>query len=226
MATIFTPYAFPTSRSHAPHRDLAEVIFGFGLIMLIIWLPARAQAVLSPVALVATLSIVLWYRPSRDELGSSLTGQVSSLWIVPAAAAFVVVSVFIAQALGTLHPLNQPDFFHVAGYILWTCYQQFLLQDYFMPRLSRLLASSSAAVAVTAVLFATAHLPNLALTAVTLVWGAVSCLLFFRYRNLFVLGLAQGLLGLGFAICVPDAFHHHMRVGLGYLYYHATLPIR
>jgi membrane protease YdiL (CAAX protease family) len=68
-------------------------------------------------------------------------------------------------------------------------------------------------------LFAAAHLPNLVLTAATLVWGIVSCALFLRYRNLWALGLAQGLLGLCFAICVPDALHHHLRVGLGYLRY-------
>jgi len=52
----------------------------------------------------------------------------------------------------------------------------------------------------------------------------ISCLLFRRYRNLYALGLAQGLLGLCFAVCVPDALNHHMRVGLGYLHYHATRP--
>ena len=31
--------------------------------------------------------------------------------------------------------------------------------------------------------------------------------------------LRQGT-GLGFAICVPDSLHHHLRVGLGYLRYH------
>ena len=29
---------------------------------------------------------------------------------------------------------------------------------------------------------------------------------------------AQGLLGLCFAVCVPDALHHHLKVGLGYLH--------
>ena len=56
-------------------------------------------------------------------------------------------------------------------------------------------------------------------TAATLVWGIVSCVLFRRYHNLWALGLAQGLLGLCFAVCVPDALHHHLRVGLGYLRY-------
>jgi hypothetical protein len=53
-------------------------------------------------------------------------------------------------------------------------------------------------------------------------WGAFSCALFRRYHNLYVLGLAQGLLGLCFAVCVPDSLHHHLRVGLGYLRYHGT----
>jgi len=55
--------------------------------------------------------------------------------------------------------------------------------------------------------------------------GAISCALFRRYHNLYAVGLAQGLLGLCFAICVPDALHHHLRVGLGYLRYHSTQPV-
>ena len=38
--------------------------------------------------------------------------------------------------------------------------------------------------------------------------------------HLHVLGLAQGLLGLCFAVCIPDVWLHHMRVGLGFLRYH------
>ena len=218
VATISTPY----SRSVAgvrSSRDLAEVIFGFALIMLIIWLPQSEQLLLSPVAFFATFSIVFTRRLSLQELGLGTTGLVSSSWILPAAAGLVVITALIAHKFGILHPLYQADFRHVAGYVLWTCYQQFLLQDYFMPRLSRLFASDLAAVTVTAILFSVAHLPNLPLAAVTLVWGAISCLLFRHHKSLYVLGLAQGLLGLGFAICVPDALHHHMRVGLGYLRY-------
>jgi hypothetical protein len=128
----------------------------------------------------------------------------------------------VAKELGTLHPLYKGDLKHIVGYVLWTLYQQFLLNDYFMPRLTRLLASEDAAVGLSAVLFAAAHLPNLPLTAATLVWGAISCALFRRYYNIYALGLAQGLLGLCFAICVPDSLHHHLRVGLGYLRYRAT----
>jgi hypothetical protein len=203
-------------------RDLIELIFGYALIVSIIWMPEFPQRILSPIALVVTLAIVLARRPSLDDLGVGRRGLAQSWWIVPAAIIVTVASVLVAKRIGTLHPLYKGDLKHVTGYVLWTLYQQFLLNDYFMPRLTRLVTSENAAVGVAAILFALAHLPNLWLTAATLVWGAISCALFRRYRNLYALGLAQGLLGLGFAICVPDALHHHLRVGLGYLRYHGT----
>ena len=89
-------------------------------------------------------------------------GFVASLWILPAVVALMVAAVLLARKIGTFHPLYNADLAHVDGYVLWTMYQQFLLQDYFMPRLTRLL-SSDAAIGVAAVLFAIAHLPNLSL---------------------------------------------------------------
>jgi membrane protease YdiL (CAAX protease family) len=194
------------------------------LILFVLWMPEFPQRILSPVALVVTLTIVLARRPSLDDLGIGWRGLGRSFWILPAAIVITIASVLVAKQIGTLHPLYKGDFKHIAGYVVWTLYQQFLMNDLFMPRLSRLLGGEGAAVGVAAVLFATAHLPNLPLTAATLVWGAISCTLFLRYRNLYALGLAQGLLGLCFAVCVPDALHHHLRVGLGYLRYSSPGP--
>jgi hypothetical protein len=203
-------------------RDLIELILGYGFVVGVIWMPEHWQRIFSPIALVLTLGVVLWRRRGRDELGLGRRGLVRSLWILPAAIALAALSVFVAAKIGTLHPLYKADFAHISGYVLWTIYQQFLLQDYFMDRLLRLVSNESAAVTLAGALFAAAHLPNLVLTAATLVWGIVSCALFRRYQNLWALGLAQGLLGLCFAVCVPDALHHHLRVGLGYLRYQAT----
>jgi hypothetical protein len=219
------------SRANSSHaRDLIELILGYVAIVGVIWTPEHLQRVLSPLVLLLTLLVVLSHRQNLDELGFGKRGLVASLWILPAAIALSAVSIFIAAKIGTLHPLYKGDFKHIAGYVIWTIYQQFLLQDYFMARLLRLLSTAdrtneTAAIGIAAVLFAAAHLPNLTLTAATLLWGAVSCALFRRHRNLWTLGLAQGLLGLCFAICVPDALHHHLRVGLGYLRYSGTQPV-
>ena len=200
-------------------RDLTELILGYGLIVGIIWTPERLQRFLSPIALLFTLSVVLARRQSRNDLGLGWRGLVPSLWILPAAVALAALSIFAAAKVRTLHPLYKPDVAHISGYVLWTIYQQFLLQDYFMDRILRMVSNEATAVTLAGSLFAAAHLPNLVLTVATLVWGIVSCALFRRYRNLWALGLAQGLLGLCFAVCVPDALHHHLRVGLGYLRY-------
>jgi hypothetical protein len=207
------------AREPGTARDLIEVTLGFGLILFVLWMPSFPQRILSPVAFVVTLGVVVARRQSLDELGLGRRGLAASLWILPAAMLITIAGVLIARRIGTLHALYQADLQHIAGYVLWTLYQQFLLNDLFMPRLTRLLANDGIALGVSSALFAVAHLPNLPLTAATLIWGAVSCGRFRRYHNLYALGLAQGLLGLGFAICVPDAMHHHLRVGLGYLRY-------
>ncbi len=207
-------------------RDFIELLVGYGAIMGVIWSPERWQPILSPFVLVLTLGIILARRPSRDDLGLGWRGLIPSFWILPAAVGLAAVSILAAARLGTLHPLYHADFPHVAGYILWTIYQQVLLQDYFMPRLLNLLPNQFDATCLSGVLFAAAHMPNLVLTAATLIWGIVSTAAFLRYRNLWMLGLAQGLLGLCFAICVPDALQHHLRVGLGYLHYQTAQPAR
>jgi hypothetical protein len=106
------------------------------------------------------------------------------------------------------------------GYTLWSFVQQFLLQDFVLLRLLRLMPSKTAAVATAAGLFALGHLPSPILTVVTVVWGAAACLLFLKYRNIWTLGMAHAVLGVGLAIVVPGRVDHNMRVGLGYLRYH------
>jgi len=202
-------------------RNLIELTIGFAAILGVLWLPTRQQLIFGPIALLGPLVVVMLNRPTWRDLGLGWREFLSSFWVLLAAIGLAFASVFAAKALGIFHALYAPDLAHVGGYVLWTVYQQFLLQDYFMPRLTRIF-SSDRAIVVAGVLFAVAHLPNLSLALATLVWGALSCWLFRRYRSLYVVGLAQGILGLCFAVCVPDAMHHHMRVGLGYLRYHAV----
>jgi MFS family permease len=205
-------------------RDLIELIVGYGAVIGVIWSPEHLQRILTPLVLLLTLEMLLARRPSRRELGLDWRDFLPSIWIFGAAIALSLASVFVAVKLNTLHPLYKAEFGHIAGYILWTIYQQILLQDFFVDRLLRLGISAGAAVTLASTLFAAAHLPSPWLTAATLIWGIVSCALFRRYRSIWALGLSQGLLGLCFAICIPDALHHHLRVGLGYLRYHAGQP--
>ena len=164
-----------------------------------------------------------WARRDQwSSLGMGRKGLVASLWIPGVAILLSGLAVFLAWRTGRLHPLhgNSPLAWHASNYIVWALMQQFILQSYFLLRLLRLLPSKALAVTIATVIFAIAHLPNPVLTPMTLLWGAISCVLFLRYRNIYSLGLAHGIMGLCVAITVPMAMHRHMRVGLGYLHYY------
>jgi hypothetical protein len=142
-------------------------------------------------------------------------------WVPGVAAIAAAVAVWIAWESRTLHPFSRsiPVGMRLWEYFLWSFLQQFMLQDYFLARLLRLLPSKTRAVLAAAILFASTHIPNPLLVVVTLFWGAVSCALFLRYRDLYSLAVAHGILGICLAVTVPNAVHHQMRVGLGYLRY-------
>jgi hypothetical protein len=198
-----------------------ELAICYGLIQLVIWTPKPMHHLLFWIAFTWILATTLVYRPDANTLGLRLSDLQSLLWITTGGLLFAGLLVGIGFELQTLHSLHGAGYFglHVAGYLLWAFEQQFILQDYFLLRLLRILPTPSAAVFAAAALFSIAHLPNLVLAVATLVWGIASCTLFLRHRDLYALGLVHGILGLCVAISVPDAVTHHMMVGLGYLHY-------
>jgi len=208
-------------------RDLLEVAIAFLLIMLALWSGPLQQKVIGVGTLCWIVASTWRSRQSADTLGLRLSGVRRSLWIVCAALVAAALVIWIASRMGTLHSVK----FHgvwvewsILAYTLWALVQQFILQDFFLARLLRLLPTRTAAVITAAALFAVAHLPNPLLTIATLAWGVVACTLFLRYRSLYSLGIAHGILGLCLAITIPNTVHHQMRVGLGYVRWHANLP--
>jgi hypothetical protein len=194
----------------------------YGLVLSVIWTSNPIQRFLFWIAFAWIFATTLVYRPDANTLGLRFSDLRGSLCITGGGLLFAGLLVGIALEVHTLHPLYgaEPLGLHMAGYLLWAFEQQFILQDYFLLRLLRILPNQSVAIITAAVLFSVAHLPNFVLTVASLAWGIVACTLFLRYRNLYALGLVHGILGLCVAISVPDAVTHHMMVGLGYLHYH------
>lgn len=204
-------------------RDLAELCIGYGLILVVIWTPNPAQRILYWTAFAWIAITAILRRKEHETHGLGFRGLLPSLWIVAAAMAIFFAGVALAKHLHTLHPLYGPlpVVVHILGYALWALMQQFILQIYVLTRFLRLGLRRNPAIALATILFAAAHIPNPLLVALTSIWGAVSCALFLRYRNLYTLALAHGILGMTLAITVPNSIGRHMRVGLGYLDYHA-----
>lgn len=206
-------------------RALWELVVGYALILTVVWTKGRLQIVLfwaslAWIILASVLSGVNW-----RQMGLGLAGLRQSLWVPVAALAFAAAAMALAARLHTLHAPSSPSAFarRFWFYCISALMQQFLLQVFVLLRMLPIVADSRKAVAASAVLFAAAHLPNPVLTPATLIWGATSCWLFLRYRNLYTLGVAHALLGICIAVAVPGAVSHNMRVGLGYVVYRPGL---
>ena len=211
-----------TKRTRSVRRDLLELSVGYTLIMATIWTGNPTQRVLYWLAFVWIVATSWASREGWTGLGLGSKGLLKSLWVVGVALVLSAIAIFIAWRMHTLHRLHgaTPLLLHGWGYIVWSIMQQFILQSYFLMRLMRLLPGKAAPVIAATVIFALAHLPNPILTPITLIWGAIACVLFLRYRNIYTLGVAHGIMGLCVAVTVPNSLHRHMRVGLGYLHYH------
>jgi membrane protease YdiL (CAAX protease family) len=206
--------------SESKTRDAAELAIGYVLILLAEWFPnSEVQRFLFWFTLAWVIVTTILARPTARTLGLR-PSNARSLWIIPAIVILGALFVWMASQLHTLHGFSINTLMgRVRGYIVWSLLQQFMLQDYFLLRLLRLMPSKAAAVSTASLLFASAHIPNPVLMLGTLLWGIAACTLFLRYRDLYSLGVAHCLLGICIAVTVPAHIHHGMRVGLGYLQY-------
>jgi hypothetical protein len=202
-------------------RDLLELSGIYALILAVIWTPRPWQAALWVIAAASIIFIAVMSFEGFRSMGLCTANLMRSLWAVAFAMAVSLIAVILAGRLHTLHMPETPGQFlrRYGVYILWAGVQQIILQWFFLSRALRLLPDATSAAALTAGLFAVAHLPNPLLTLITLVFGLAACLFFLHYRNLVPLAIAHAILGVSMAITIPGAIDHNMRVGLGYLTY-------
>jgi len=193
----------------------------YGLIALAVWTPRPWQQWLSLAALLWVLFATWLSFDGWRAMGFRAVGFWRSTWVIAVALALVAASVTVAARLQTLHAPESPILFlsRYWSYTIWAFLQEFLLLNFFLLRLLRLLPNKIAAAMAAAALFALVHLPNPVLTPLTLIWGYAACLIFLRYRNLYIPALVHALFGICIAVTIPGPVDHNMRVGLGYLTY-------
>lgn len=202
-------------------RDLFELGGIYALILIVIWTPHPWQAVLWVIAALTIFYIARLSFEGFTPMGLCTANLVRSLWAVAFAMVLAVAAVILAVRLHTLHVPETPLLFvrHYGLYVMWAAIQQIILQWFFLSRSLRLLSDASSAAALTAGLFAVAHLPNPILTLITLFFGLASCYFYLYYRNLVPLALAHAILGISIGITIPGSIDHNMRVGISYLTY-------
>ena len=208
-------------------RDLLELSGIYALILVVIWTPRPWQAILWAIAAAIMIYIAWLSFEGLRPMGLCTANLVRSLWAVAFAMGVAGIAVELAIRMHTLHiPETLGLCLRKYGlYVIWAAVQQIILQWFFLSRARRLLPDATSAAALTAGLFAVAHLPNPVLTLITLVFGLASCLFFLHYRNLVPLAIAHAILGISIGITVPAAIDHNMRVGIGYLTYVEGQPM-
>ena len=210
-----------SSPGRTRRRDLAELAGIYALILLVVWTPRPWDIAVWAIASLITAVVVGMSYDGLRSMGICTYNLMRSLWAVPVSLAIGAAAVFCAMYLHTLHLPGSTAVLvgHFGLYAVWAMVQQLMLQYFFLARAMRLLHSSSPAVALTAGLFAVAHLPNPVLTIITFICGLAACYFFLHYRNLWPLAVAHAILGIAIAISVPNSLNHNMRVGIGYITY-------
>ena len=189
----------------------------FVMIMLYIWVlrPTYHHLWLAILALILISHLV---HAERAEGIGFRYANLSACWVrfAPVLALVVVAMLSLGLLFETTRSIRFEEAMLVwLAYLPWGLFQQYLMNGYFLKRFEGSLRPD-AAPAVTAVLFAGAHLPNWFLVGVTLVTGYVSIHIYRRYRNLYFLGLAHGTIGFLLFLVVPDRISHHLMIGPGW----------
>lgn len=201
-------------------RAWAEILVVFLLLEVVFWTP---RSVVHSCLIVAAVGSAIWlgFRGRRrEELGFRWPSRAGTLSILAIGCLVAIAIPVLVRLSGHPVPANQdwPKFHNVWPYVIWALGQQFLLQAFFYLRFEQLFGAR-AAVMVSTALFAVLHLPNLPLTAMTVLGGLFFTEMFRTYRSLYPLGIAHALMGIAIAYSFPDSLMHHMRVGLSYWHF-------
>lgn len=136
-------------------------------------------------------------------------------------AGFVALGIGVPLLWGAVHgtwhfKVSASVLPSVAMHMLWGTAQQYGLLCFFYRRLYEVFAGPWAATISAAAIFALCHVPNVFLIAVTFAAGIISCALYRRHPNVFILGAAHGLISLALFGALPFSVTHNLVVGPGY----------
>ncbi|MCS7313845.1 MAG: CPBP family intramembrane glutamic endopeptidase [Bryobacterales bacterium] len=197
---------------------LIEALSVFGLILTYIW----KIRLFHPWRWIWIAAIVVLSHTIRREGAAALglgAGQLRTAFAALAPWVGLLAAILLAGGalLDTINPVvlrRAPG--SLAVYLVWGLLQQWILNGYFLNRL-RQAGGGRRAPFLAALLFSLAHLPNPFLMALTLPGGYLAARLFLRYRSLWLLGAAHGLLGFLLNLVVPDPVSGRFLVGPRYI---------
>jgi len=126
----------------------------------------------------------------------------------------VLIPPVIGLFLGSLRPPPLHEIpYGIAYGIAWGTLQQYGLACFYFRRTVEVFPGKWPPLLAASFLFALFHLPNLFLFALTLVAGTIGCWIYRKTPNLWVLGIAHGVLSASVSRSLPLDLTLGMRVG-------------
>ncbi|MGE5645239.1 MAG: type II CAAX prenyl endopeptidase Rce1 family protein [Acidobacteriota bacterium] len=209
-----------TKRQDRDWKALGEALGVFSLIMLYIWFIRLYSPWIAAPVLGFVISTHFVHGEGARWLGFGWKNFRAAFRAVMPWVAGVSLALLGAGILfGTARPatLKQAGL-GILGYVLWGMFQQYLLNGYFVNRFAEFEGKQTNTVALAAAaVFALVHLPNWFLMAVTFAGGYICARVYLRYRSLYVLALAHGMVGFFLFFAVPDWISAHFLVGPRYV---------
>jgi membrane protease YdiL (CAAX protease family) len=208
--------------ANARRRDIGIVAFVFLLIFSYIWIWRRSfsgAAAIFAIALAGALMLAHAQRAeSLHDVGFRLdTFTRASVLLAPLAVVVIAFTVLVGHELGSARfPAGSAAVLPIAKLIAFGLAQQYVLLGFFYRRLERALATNALALVATAAVFAVLHLPNPFLMAVTFFAGLVGAIVYQRAPNLWVNGIAHGLISYCLFYALSPEVTGALRVGPGY----------
>ncbi|MGA2590538.1 MAG: CPBP family glutamic-type intramembrane protease [Bryobacteraceae bacterium] len=197
--------------------NLAEPATVFALIMLYIWRLRYTW----PLAWILILGFLILSHILRKEPAASLGFRWSNFreCVERLAPALLLLALSLIAGGVLLQTMRNISFEHgllcLAVYCPWGLFQQYLLNGYLANRLLAALPVRHVPL-IAAALFSGTHLPNWFLMLVTFAAGYYSTKIYMKYRNVYFLGLAHGVIGTVLFLVIPDSISHHLTVGPGF----------
>jgi membrane protease YdiL (CAAX protease family) len=202
--------------------ELATLAFVSVLLLSYIWIWRRSfpgSTTLFFVVLVVTLTLShVLHRESLRDAGFRLdTFARASMLLAPVAAVVIGAALLIGYLSGAARfPPVSRAISSIAEALVFGLAQQYLLLGFFYRRLEEALPNPASSLLVTAALFALFHLPNPFLTAVTFFAGFIAAWVYRRAPNLWVTGIAHGLISYCLYFSLSREITAGLRVGPSY----------
>ena len=157
-----------------------------------------------------------WRRgESPRELGFRLDNLApATVRVFSYAGPLIALVLLVGVALGTFSAPERGEFLaRLIVLPLFGVAQQYLLLGFYLRRYEEALPGDRLPVLAAALTFSLLHLPNGFLVGATFLVGLGSCWLYPRAKNLWVLGVAHGLLSLAVSFSISKSLASGMKVG-------------